>query len=211
MSVTTSGMQSKSSRRAVRHFVELVSSMRFAIALLVVLAIASIIGTVLTQEDPYPNYVNQFGPFWADIFRGVSLYNVYSAWWFMLIMIFLVISVSLCVIRNGPKMIADMKSWKDRVREAGLRAFHHKGEFEVSTSRAETSVAQARLQVRRARNQQRRDAHRRQARRAHEARLYLGACGDRRNLSRRPARQQLADKAANVAFQQDAGRDQRRY
>lgn len=145
MSVTTSGMQSKSSRRAVRHFVELVSSMRFAIALLVVLAIASIIGTVLTQEDPYPNYVNQFGPFWADIFRGVSLYNVYSAWWFMLIMIFLVISVSLCVIRNGPKMIADMKSWKDRVREAGLRAFHHKGEFEVSTNGAETSVALQRL------------------------------------------------------------------
>ncbi len=72
MSVTTSGLQSKSSRRAVRHFVELVSSMRFAIALLVILAIASIIGTVLTQEDPYPNYVNQFGPFWADIFRGAE-------------------------------------------------------------------------------------------------------------------------------------------
>jgi cytochrome c biogenesis protein len=145
MSVTTSGMQSKSSRRAVRHFVELVSSMRFAIALLVVLAIASIIGTVLTQEDPYPNYVNQFGPFWATIFRGLSLYTVYSAWWFMVIMIFLVISVSLCVIRNGPKMIADMKSWKDRVREGSLRAFHHKGEFAVTTNRAETSATLQRL------------------------------------------------------------------
>ena len=54
----------------------------------------------------------------------------------MLILIFLVISVSLCVIRNGPKMIADMKSWKDRVREGSLRAFHHKGEFAVSTNRA---------------------------------------------------------------------------
>ena len=60
--------------------------MRFAISLLVILAIASIIGTVLTQDDPYPNYVNQFGPFWADIFRALSLYTVYSAWWFMLIL-----------------------------------------------------------------------------------------------------------------------------
>src|SRR6195952_1828461 len=146
MSVTTSGLQSKSSRRAVRHFVELVSSMRFAIALLVILAIASVIGTVLTQEDPYPNYVNQFGPFWADIFRGVSLYNVYSAWWFMMILVFLVISVSMCVIRNGPKMIADMKSWKDRVREGSLRAFHHKGEFPaVTTSRADTAAKLQRL------------------------------------------------------------------
>jgi cytochrome c biogenesis protein len=145
MSVTTSGMQSKSGRRAFRHFVELVSSMRFAIALLVVLAIASIIGTVLTQDDPYPNYVNQFGPFWADIFRGLSIYTVYSAWWFMLILIFLVISVSLCVIRNGPKMIADMKSWKDRVHEGSLRAFHHKGEFVVAADRAQTTATLERL------------------------------------------------------------------
>jgi cytochrome c biogenesis protein len=146
MSVTTSGLQSKSSRSSVRHAIETISSMRFAIALLVILAIASIIGTVLTQEDPYPNYVNQFGPFWADIFRGLSLYNVYSAWWFMLILIFLVISVSLCVIRNGPKMIADMKSWKDRVREGSLRAFHHKGEYPpVTGSRAETAAKLQRL------------------------------------------------------------------
>ncbi|KMY86331.1 Cytochrome c-type biogeneis protein Ccs1/ResB [Candidatus Paraburkholderia calva] len=145
MSVTISGMQSKSSRRAARAFVELVSSMRFAIALLVMLAIASIIGTVLTQDDPYPNYVNQFGPFWADIFRGVSLYNVYSAWWFMLILIFLVISVSLCVVRNGPKLIADMKSWKDRVHEGSLRAFHHKGEFVVGADRAKTAATLERL------------------------------------------------------------------
>src|SRR6202789_4350489 len=146
MSVTTSGIEVKSGQRPMRRAIELLSSMRFAIALLVVLSIASIIGTVLTQDDPYPNYVNQFGPFWADIFRSLSLYNVYSAWWFMLILIFLVISVSLCVIRNGPKMIADMKSWKDRVREGSLRAFHHKGEFaEVATNRADTAAQLQRL------------------------------------------------------------------
>jgi cytochrome c biogenesis protein len=110
MSVTTSGLELKSRQRFVRTSVELLSSMRFAIALLVILSIASIIGTVLTQDDPYPNYVNQFGPFWADIFRSLSLYNVYSAWWFMLILGFLMVSVSLCVIRNAPKMIADTKS-----------------------------------------------------------------------------------------------------
>ena len=145
MSVTTSGLQLKSGQRVVRRTVELLSSMRFAIALLVILAIASIIGTVLTQDDPYPNYVNQFGPFWADIFRSLSLYNVYSAWWFMLILSFLVVSVSLCVIRNAPKMLADMKSWKDKVREGSLRAFHHKGEFAVSGTRADATALLARL------------------------------------------------------------------
>lgn len=139
MSVTTSNYQLKSERRVPRRAVELLSSMRFAIALLVVLAIASIVGTVLTQDDPYPNYVNQFGPFWADIFRGLSLYTVYSAWWFMLILGFLIVSISLCVLRNAPKMIADMKSWKDKVREGSLRAFHHKAEYAVHGSRADTA------------------------------------------------------------------------
>src|ERR1700722_2796859 len=145
MSVTTSGIEVKSGHRPMRRAIELLSSMRFAIALLVVLAIASIIGTVLTQDDPYPNYVNQFGPFWADIFRSLSLYTVYSAWWFMLILGFLMVSVSLCVIRNAPKMIADIKSWKDKVRESSLRAFHHKGEFAVGGTRAETSATLAKL------------------------------------------------------------------
>jgi cytochrome c biogenesis protein len=145
MSVTTSGIEVKSGQRPMRRAIELLSSMRFAIALLVVLSIASIIGTVLTQDDPYPNYVNQFGPFWADIFRSLSLYTVYSAWWFMLILGFLMVSVSLCVIRNAPKMIADIKSWKDKVRESSLRAFHHKGEFAVSGTRAEASVTLSKL------------------------------------------------------------------
>ncbi|MBB5508620.1 cytochrome c biogenesis protein ResB [Paraburkholderia atlantica] len=145
MSVTTSGLQSKSGNRVMRSTIELLSSMRFAIALLVILSIASIIGTVLTQDDPYPNYVNQFGPFWADIFRALSLYTVYSSWWFMLILGFLMVSVSLCVIRNAPKMLADAKSWKDKVREGSLRAFHHKGEFAVHGTRAQTAAVLAKL------------------------------------------------------------------
>ncbi|MGN6669893.1 MAG: cytochrome c biogenesis protein ResB [Trinickia sp.] len=139
MSVTTSGYELKSDRRVLKHTIELLSSMRFAIALLVVLSIASIVGTVLTQDDPYPNYVNQFGPFWADIFRGAGLFTVYSAWWFMLILGFLIVSISLCVIRNAPKMIADMKSWKDKVREGSLRAFHHKAEYAADGTREQTA------------------------------------------------------------------------
>ena len=140
MSVSTSGTQIKTGPRAARVTVELLGSMRFAISLLVILAIASIIGTVLKQDDPYPNYVNQFGPFWADIFRSLGLYTVYGTWWFIIILLFLVVSVSLCVWRNGPKMIADMRSWKDRVREGSLRAFGHKAEYSVSGSRDQVAL-----------------------------------------------------------------------
>jgi cytochrome c biogenesis protein len=32
------------------------------------------------------NYVNQFGPFWFEIFRKTGPVHVYSAWWFLLIL-----------------------------------------------------------------------------------------------------------------------------
>lgn len=75
---STSGLRLKTPHRLLRDTVELVSSMRFAIALLSVISIASVIGTVLKQNEPYANYVNQFGPFWAELFHALSLQKVYS-------------------------------------------------------------------------------------------------------------------------------------
>lgn len=129
MSISTSGLQLKTRRRWLADAVELVSSMRFAISLLTLIAIASVIGTVLKQNEPMPNYVNQFGPFWFELFNKLGLYAVYSTWWFLLIMAFLVVSTSLCIVRNTPKMLKDMRSWRENVREQSLRNFHHKVEW----------------------------------------------------------------------------------
>jgi len=127
--MSTTGIELKTRRRALAEAVELVSSMRFAISLLMILAIAAIIGTVLRQGDAMPNYVNQFGPFWYEVFRKLGLYTVYTAWWFLAILLTLIVSTALCVVRNAPKMIRDMRSWRDHVREESLRNFHHQSEW----------------------------------------------------------------------------------
>ena len=128
MSDHTLGVRPSSGSRAVRATVELLSSMRFAIALLTVICIASVIGTILKQHEPAVNYVNQFGPFWAELFAALKLNAVYSAWWFLLILTFLVISTSLCIARNTPKIFADLKTYKENIREKNLQAFHHKAQ-----------------------------------------------------------------------------------
>ncbi len=88
MSETTHGIRLHSRSQALRAATELLSSMRFAIALLTVICIASVIGTVMKQHEPAANYVNQFGPFWAELFLALKLNAVYSAWWFLLILAF---------------------------------------------------------------------------------------------------------------------------
>src|SRR5204863_6770917 len=92
------------------------------------ICIASVIGTVLKQHEPVGNYVNEFGPFWAQLFLAVKLNAVYSAWWFLLILAFLVTSTSLCIARNAPKILTDLKAYKENMREQSLQAFHHRAQ-----------------------------------------------------------------------------------
>lgn len=103
--------------------------MRFAITMFSLLGIASIIGTVLKQNEPYNNYIIKFGQFWFDIFEKLGLYNVYQAFWFLLILVFLIISTSLCVSRNTPKILKDYKKFQDRIREKSLLSFKHSYQF----------------------------------------------------------------------------------
>jgi cytochrome c biogenesis protein len=142
MTVSTHGMRLKTPSAALRSSVELLSSMRFSISLLTVICIASVIGTVLKQGEPLTNYVNQFGPFWSDVFRALNLNTVYSAWWFMLILAFLVISTTLCITRNTPKIMADLKIYKEGMREQSLQAFGHKANASLTES---SSVAADRI------------------------------------------------------------------
>jgi cytochrome c biogenesis protein len=128
MTVSTQGLQIRTGSRFASQLVELVSSMRFAISLLTVICIASVIGTVVKQHEPLNNYVNQFGPFWADVFGSARLFTVYSAWWFLLILAFLVVSTSLCIARNTPKILVDFKAYKENIREQSLKAFPHRAE-----------------------------------------------------------------------------------
>ncbi|HQS98845.1 MAG: cytochrome C biogenesis protein [Hydrogenophilales bacterium 16-64-46] len=121
---------------------ELLSSMRFAISLLSILAIASIIGTVLKQAEPYNNYVIQLGPYWFQVFEKLGLYDVYHAAWFLVILTFLVASVSVCIWRNAPNFAREMKSFREQVSEQSLAAFKHKHEA-VTAHSPESLAAQA--------------------------------------------------------------------
>ncbi len=116
--------------------------MRFAISLLTLISIASVIGTVIKQNEPWVNYVNQFGPFWAELFKPLGLYEIYNTPWFLVVMTFLVMSTSVCVTRNAPKMLKEMRVFREHVRETGLRSFSHRweGRFAQSPHQLTTDV-----------------------------------------------------------------------
>ncbi|HEX5393164.1 MAG TPA: cytochrome c biogenesis protein ResB [Rhodocyclaceae bacterium] len=121
-------------RTFARNVYELFSSMRFAISLLTLLAIASVVGTVLKQNEPYNAYLNQFGPFWFPIFEKLGLYGVYHATWFLVVLVFLVVSTSLCIVRQAPQMLKEMKGFREHAKESSLRQFAHHASLRVASN-----------------------------------------------------------------------------
>ena len=94
--------------------------MNLAITILVAIAIASVIGTVLQQNQPYNDYIIKFGPFWHEVFQSLGLYNIYGAVWFLGLLLFLVLSTGVCVYRNAPTMLRDMQQFRLNVKEKSL-------------------------------------------------------------------------------------------
>ncbi len=102
-----------------------IGSMSLAIILLVVLSIASVIGTVLLQNQDQADYLQQFGPLWYWVFRSLGLFDMYHTWWFMSMLGFLMVSLSSCLWRNVPKMLKEMRTRKATVAEKSLKRFQY--------------------------------------------------------------------------------------
>lgn len=113
--------------------------MRFAITMLSIVAIASIIGTVIKQSEPYNNYLIQFGQFWFPVFEQFDLYNIYQAFWFLIILLFLVVSTTLCVSRNTPKILKDIKKFQSSLTPSSMKKFRNYYEFKTHKNLEEIS------------------------------------------------------------------------
>jgi cytochrome c biogenesis protein len=141
-SQSTRGIELATKRRWIADSVELLSSMRFAISALVVVCIASAIGTIVAQNSPPINYVNQFGAFWAEVFTALDVFRVYNAPWFLIVMGLMLVSTTLCLIRNTPKMLKDTRSWREKVRDTTFPAFKHRVAVEVSPTAGANAVSE---------------------------------------------------------------------
>jgi len=99
--------------------------MSLAIVLLVVLALASVIGTVLLQNQVQSDYLRQFGPLWYGVFRSLGLFDMYHTGWFLGLLGFLMLSLSVCLWRNVPRKLKEMRTRKITIADKSLQRFHH--------------------------------------------------------------------------------------
>lgn len=121
----------------MRGLLNLLRSMRFAIAILTVVAIASVIGSVLEQSQPSVVYIDRYGELWADMFRIAGLHDVYHAWWFVALLAFMATSTALCLAQHTPGMLREMRGYRENRSRESLRKSSHHAEIDLSAPPAE--------------------------------------------------------------------------
>ncbi|MDX8405195.1 MAG: cytochrome c biogenesis protein ResB [Mariprofundus sp.] len=122
----------KSFPEFLKYLWQRLGSMSLAIILLIVLSIASVIGTVLLQNQDQADYLQQFGPLWYWVFRSLGLFDMYHTWWFMTILGFLMLSLSACLWRNVPKMLKEMRTRKITIAEKALKRFQYQKHWQLA-------------------------------------------------------------------------------
>jgi cytochrome c biogenesis protein len=96
----------------VRWFWRQLTSMRTALILLFLLALASVPGSVLPQEGIDPAAVTQYyqsHPSLAPLFNRLSLFNVFSAPWFAAIYLLLFASLAGCVLPRTVRLVGSAR------------------------------------------------------------------------------------------------------
>ena len=121
----------KHQKSRAKRFTEFFGSMELAITLLSALAVASVVGTILQQNQSYNDYILKFGPFWFEVFEKIALYDVYAAIWFLSILGFLILSTSICVYRNAPVFMREARHFRTNVQLKSLQTFKHQKEWKT--------------------------------------------------------------------------------
>ncbi len=90
-------------------------SIKFTIFLFILLAILSIIGTLIKQNAPSAEYINRYGVKLYNVFEFFNLFDMYHSWWFSAILLLLVVNLITCSLHRFPGV------WRQISREPGTK------------------------------------------------------------------------------------------
>jgi len=77
-------------------------SVKLALAVLIILAVTSVIGTLIKQGQPPGYYLEEYGAGLAKVFSALDLTNMYSSWWYTGLLLLFSINLLVCSIERLP-------------------------------------------------------------------------------------------------------------
>jgi len=77
---------------------DLLASVKLTVVVLICLALTSIIGTLIPQNESPSAYLRAYGELWYRVFFILDIFDMYHSWWFRLLLVILGANVVFCSI-----------------------------------------------------------------------------------------------------------------
>lgn len=81
-------------------FYSFLASSRLGLVLLLVIGCVSFLGMFILQNAPGEEYISKYGESWGNFINAVGLGNVYSVWWYLLLILLISINLVLCSLKR---------------------------------------------------------------------------------------------------------------
>jgi cytochrome c biogenesis protein len=107
------------------------SSVKLAVVLLIILAIVSIIGTVIQQNESPDKYLLEYSQSTVQLFEMLGFFDMYHTWWFVLLLLLLTANLMVCSLERFPhtwKAVTTPPMPRD---DAGLKDLPYRKEISV--------------------------------------------------------------------------------
>jgi len=101
-------IESEKEKGLVDILYDLFRSLKLTISLLILLAILSIIGTMITQNATRAEYIQRYGVRLYEVLNFFNLFDMYHSWWFSAILLLLVINLITCSIQRLPGILTQV-------------------------------------------------------------------------------------------------------
>lgn len=96
----------QSGRRSVFDFF---CSLKLTMFLLITLAVISIIGTVIPQGTPPPEYMHTISQNKLKLYQSLGFFNMYNSWWFISLLSLLSLNLTACSVKRLPAILRTIR------------------------------------------------------------------------------------------------------
>ena len=121
------------------------SSVKLAVILLIILAIVSVIGTVIQQNEAPESYLREYSQTTVQVFEMLGFFDMYHTWWFVLLLFLLTANLIVCTLERFPHTWKIITAKLKPVDDDSLKALPFKKEiaFKAGMDKAEVRVVNA--------------------------------------------------------------------
>lgn len=121
------------------------SSVKLAVVLLIILAVVSIIGTVIQQNQAPEDYLKEYSQATIQVFETLGFFDLYHTWWFVLLLLLLTANLAICTLERFPYAWKAMRAPLKPLEDDGFKAVPFKKEIMVKggMEAAETAALKA--------------------------------------------------------------------